>query len=164
MTTGETSTHAGGTNRPALSLAYLGLLFAVAYFGVRAQLVGKLGRPPSTGCRLPLQIWTFYGAVGRASTAASIILICHRPGTAGRGGLSMLRKMVRLAKQRNVTSIADFLASRYGKSAVGVTHAVRHGRRAALHRPAAPGRVVDLQDIAEPTPLRARPACAPIPR
>ena len=34
----------------------------------------------------------------------------------------MLRKMVRLAKQHNVTSIADFLASRYGKSrAVGVT-------------------------------------------
>ena len=37
-------------------------------------------------------------------------------------GYPMLRKMVRVAKQHNVTSIADFLASRYGKSrAVGVT-------------------------------------------
>ena len=33
-------------------------------------------------------------------------------------GYPMLRKLVRLAKQHNVTSIADFLASRYGKSRV----------------------------------------------
>ncbi|MDP1966877.1 MAG: hypothetical protein Q8K93_32310, partial [Reyranella sp.] len=37
-------------------------------------------------------------------------------------GYPMLAKMVRVAKRHNVTSIADFLASRYGKSrAVGVT-------------------------------------------
>ena len=66
--------------------------------------------------------WTFYGAVGRASTAGiDFILIYTGPALLIVVGYPMLRKMVRLAKQHNVTSIADFLAARYGKSrAVGV--------------------------------------------
>ena len=67
--------------------------------------------------------WTFYGAVGRAATSGiDFILIYTGPALVVVAGYPMLRKMVRLAKQHNVTSIADFLASRYGKSrAVGVT-------------------------------------------
>jgi Na+/proline symporter/signal transduction histidine kinase/CheY-like chemotaxis protein len=67
--------------------------------------------------------WTFYGAVGRAATSGiDFILIYTGPVLVVTLGYPMVAKMVRVAKQHNVTSIADFLASRYGKSrAVGVT-------------------------------------------
>ena len=111
----------------ALSLAYLGLLFAVAYFGDRHARAWSASSVAPAVYGLSLAIyctsWTFYGAVGRASTAGiDFVLIYTGPALLIVLGYPMLRKMVRLAKQHNVTSIADFLASRYGKSrAVGVT-------------------------------------------
>src|SRR5215468_3289054 len=111
----------------ALSLAYLGLLFAVAWFGDRHARSWSASSVAPAVYGLSLAIyctsWTFYGAVGRASTAGiDFILIYTGPALVVVAGYPMLRKMVRLAKQHNVTSIADFLASRYGKSrAVGVT-------------------------------------------
>ena len=69
-------------------------------------------------------------------------------------GYPMLRKMVRLAKQHNVTSIADFLASRYGKSrAVGVT-ATLFATVGVLPYIALQLQAVSstFQTIAEPTP------------
>jgi Na+/proline symporter/signal transduction histidine kinase len=110
----------------ALSLAYLGLLFAVAYFGDRHASAWSASSMAPAVYGLSLAIyctsWTFYGAVGRASTAGiDFVLIYTGPALLILVGYPMLRKMVRLAKQHNVTSIADFLASRYGKSrAVGV--------------------------------------------
>ena len=111
----------------ALSLAYLGLLFAVAYFGDRHARSWSASSVAPAVYGLSLAIfctsWTFYGAVGRASTSGiDFILIYTGPALVITVGYPMLRKMVRLAKQHNVTSIADFLASRYGKSrVVGVT-------------------------------------------
>ncbi|WP_422002314.1 NahK/ErcS family hybrid sensor histidine kinase/response regulator [Reyranella sp.] len=111
----------------ALSLAYLGLLFAVAYFGDRyaRDWSARPVAPAVYGLSLAIYCtsWTFYGAVGRTATAGiDFILIYTGPALVVVAGYPMLRKMVRLAKQHNVTSIADFLASRYGKSrAVGVT-------------------------------------------
>jgi Na+/proline symporter/signal transduction histidine kinase len=111
----------------ALSLAYLGLLFAVAYFGDRyaRDWSASSVAPAVYGLSLAIYCtsWTFYGAVGRAATAGlDFILIYTGPALVVTLGYPLLRKMVRLAKQHNVTSIADFLASRYGKSrAVGVT-------------------------------------------
>ena len=111
----------------ALSLAYLGLLFAVAYFGDRyARDWSKNSVAPVVyGLSLAIYCtsWTFYGAVGRAATSGiDFILIYTGPVLVVTLGYPVLRKMVRVAKQHNVTSIADFLASRYGKSrAVGVT-------------------------------------------
>jgi Na+/proline symporter/CheY-like chemotaxis protein/two-component sensor histidine kinase len=112
----------------ALSLAYLGLLFAVAYFGDRHQRAWSASpaiAPTVYGLSLAIYCtsWTFYGAVGRAASAGfDFILIYTGPALVITAGYPMLRKLVRLAKQHNVTSIADFLASRYGKSrVVGVT-------------------------------------------
>src|SRR5258708_8622852 len=111
----------------ALSLAYLGLLFAVAYFGDRHARAWSASSVAPAVYGLSLAIyctsWTFYGAVGRAATSGiDFILIYTGPALVVVVGYPMLRKMVRLAKQHNVTSIADFLASRYGKSrAVGGT-------------------------------------------
>ncbi|MBS0519871.1 MAG: PAS-domain containing protein [Proteobacteria bacterium] len=111
----------------ALSLAYLGLLFAVAYFGDRHQRAWSASgsvAPAVYGLSLAIYCtsWTFYGAIGRAATAGfDFILIYTGPVLVMTAAYPLLRKMVRLAKQHNVTSIADFLASRYGKSrAVGV--------------------------------------------
>src|SRR6478752_7189396 len=111
----------------ALSLAYLGLLFAVAYFGDRHQRAWSASStiaPTVYGLSLAIYCtsWTFYGAVGRASTAGfDFILIYTGPVLVITVGYPMIAKMVRLAKQHNVTSIADFHAPRYGKSrAVGV--------------------------------------------
>src|SRR3954451_25240904 len=115
----------------ALSLAYLGLLFAVAYFGDRHQRAWSASStiaPMVYGLSLAIYCtsWTFYGAVGRASTAGfDFILIYTGPVLVVTAGYPLLRKLVRGAKQHNVTSIADFLASRYGKSrAVGVIAAL----------------------------------------
>ena len=112
----------------ALSLAYLGLLFAVAYFGDRHQRAWSASPAIApTVYALSLAIyctsWTFYGSVGRASTSGfDFILIYTGPALVITAGYPMVAKLVRVAKQHNVTSIADFLASRYGKSrVVGVT-------------------------------------------
>src|SRR3954468_9370625 len=111
----------------ALSLAYLGLLFAIAYFGDRyaRDWSASSVAPAVYGLSLAIYCtsWTFYGAVGRAATSGiDFILIYTGPALVVVAGYPMLRKMVRLGKQHNVTSIADFLASRYGKSRiVGVT-------------------------------------------
>src|SRR6185312_1403625 len=112
----------------ALSLAYLGLLFAVAYFGDRHQRAWSASSaiaPTVYGLSLAIYCtsWTFYGAVGRAASAGfDFILIYTGPVLVITVGYPMVAKLVRVAKQHNVTSIADFLASRYGKSrAVGVT-------------------------------------------
>ena len=111
----------------ALSLAYLGLLFGVAWFGDRyaRDWSASSVAPAVYGLSLAIYCtsWTFYGAVGRAATSGiDFILIYTGPALVVTLGFPILRKMVRLAKQHNVTSIADFLASRYGKSrAVGVT-------------------------------------------
>jgi Na+/proline symporter/CheY-like chemotaxis protein len=111
----------------ALSLAYLGLLFGVAYVGDRyaRDWSASSMAPAVYGLSLAIYCtsWTFYGAVGRAATSGlDFILIYTGPALLVILGYPMLAKMVRAAKQHNVTSIADFLASRYGKSrAVGVT-------------------------------------------
>src|SRR5262249_60500497 len=105
----------------ALSLAYVGLLFAVAYVGDRHARVWSTSSMAPAVYGLSFAIyctsWTFYGAVGRAATAGfDFILIYTGPVLVITLGYPLVAKMVRLAKQHNVTSIADFLASRYGKS------------------------------------------------
>src|SRR5260370_2025980 len=104
----------------ALSLAYLGLLFAVAYFGDRHAGTWSASSVAPAVYGLSLAIyctsWTFYGPVGRASTAGfDFVLIYTGPLLLIVLGYPMLRKMVRLAKQHNVTSITRFPPSRYGK-------------------------------------------------
>ncbi|MGQ0583823.1 MAG: hybrid sensor histidine kinase/response regulator [Reyranella sp.] len=111
----------------ALSLGYLGLLFAVAYVGDRyaRDWSASSVAPAVYGLSLAIYCtsWTFYGAVGRAATSGiDFIFIYTGPVIVVVLGYPMLAKMVRVAKRHNVTSIADFLASRYGKSrAVGVS-------------------------------------------
>ena len=104
-----------------LSLAYLGLLFAIAYVGDRHAKTWSSSRlgPIVYGLSMAIYCtsWTFYGSVGRAATLGpDFILIYVGPILVVICGYPMLRNIITTAKRHNVTSIADFLGSRYGKS------------------------------------------------
>jgi len=102
--------------------AYLALLFAIAYWG--DQRAARRGISDS-GIVYALSIgvyctsWTFYGSVGRAAERGIDFLpIYLGPTLVFCLGWLLLRKVLRVAKANRITSIADLIASRYGKSAL----------------------------------------------
>jgi Na+/proline symporter/signal transduction histidine kinase/CheY-like chemotaxis protein len=105
----------------AVALAYIGLLFLVASYGDRTRGLGRGGRTRLLIYPLSLAIyctsWTFFGSVGSASRTGYEFLTIYI-GPALMIGLfsPLLIRVVRLAKAQNITSIADFIAARYGKS------------------------------------------------
>jgi Na+/proline symporter len=61
--------------------------------------------------------WTYFGSVGRAASGGVWFLpIYLGPMLAMLLAWLVLRKMIRIARTYRITSIADFVASRYGKS------------------------------------------------
>ena len=112
------------------ALAYIGLLFLVASYGDRTRGLGREGRTRLLIYPLSLAIyctsWTFFGSVGFASRTGFDFLTIYI-GPALLIGLCspLLMRVVRLAKTHNITSIADFIAARYGKGqAVAATVAL----------------------------------------
>ena len=106
-----------------VSLAYLGLLFAIAYYGDKRAAAGRSVIASSYVYALSLAVyatsWTFYGSVGRAAdTGIGFLPIYLGPTLMFALGLVVLRKIIRISKANRITSIADFVASRYGKSAL----------------------------------------------
>ncbi|MEX0340212.1 MAG: ATP-binding protein [Arenibacterium sp.] len=111
-------------------LGYVVLLFGVAFLAERVAAGGK-----RTWLRSPLvytlslsiycTAWTFYGAVGYAARSGlEFITIYLGPTLVMLGWWWGLRKLVRIGRSQRVTSIADLISSRYGKSnflAIGVT-------------------------------------------
>jgi len=103
------------------SLAYLGVLFAIAWWADRRADSGRSVIANPTVYALSLAVycttWTFYGSVGRAAaTGIGFLPIYLGPTLMLSLGWFVLHKMVRVAKANRITSIADFVASRYGKS------------------------------------------------
>ncbi|NMF87311.1 EAL domain-containing protein [Aromatoleum petrolei] len=101
--------------------AYLGLLFAVAYVGERAADAGRslIANPYVYALSLCvfLTAWGFYGDVGVAASSG----IGYLPANVGPCVMAclwwmVLRKIIRIAKDNRLTSLADFISSRYGKS------------------------------------------------
>ncbi|GGH22588.1 hypothetical protein SAMN05444007_102225 [Cribrihabitans marinus] len=103
-------------------LAYVALLFAVAFAADRLAAAGR-----STWLRSPLiytlslsiycTAWTFYGAVGYAARSGlEFVTIYLGPTLVMVGWWWGLRKLVRVGRSQRVTSIADLISSRYGKS------------------------------------------------
>ncbi|MES2818002.1 MAG: PAS domain-containing hybrid sensor histidine kinase/response regulator [Pseudomonadota bacterium] len=104
----------------AVALTYMAVLFAIAFYGDRRRT------PLSPRLRawvysLSLAVyctsWTFFGAVGQAAEQlwafipiylGPVLLMLFAPWAQ--------QKMVMISKQENITSIADFIAARYGKS------------------------------------------------
>ena len=112
------------------ALAYIGLLFLVASYGDRTRGLGREGRTGLLIYPLSLAIyctsWTFFGSVGFASrTGFDFLTIYIGPALLIGVGTPLLMRVVRLAKTHNITSIADFIAARYGKGqAVAATVAL----------------------------------------
>jgi Na+/proline symporter/signal transduction histidine kinase len=105
----------------ALALGYVSSLFALAWYADRAGRFSKAGdgRPLIYALSLAVYCtsWTFFGSVGlAASTGYDFIPVYLGPILLFVFGWRLLLRIVRLAKSQNITSVADFLAARYGKS------------------------------------------------
>jgi len=106
-----------------ISFAYVGLLFAIAYYGDKRADAGRsiIANPWIYTLSLAVYCtsWTFYGSVGRAATTGiGFLPIYLGPTLMAALWWYVLLKMVRISKAHRITSIADFIASRYGKSHV----------------------------------------------
>jgi hypothetical protein len=105
-----------------VSLAYIGGLFALAYYSdKRADRGRSLSSPYIYALSLAVYCtdWTFYGSVGRAaSTGVGFLPVYLGPTLMAALWWFVLRKIIRISKANRLTSIADFIASRYGKSTV----------------------------------------------
>ncbi|QFR34376.1 NahK/ErcS family hybrid sensor histidine kinase/response regulator [Ancylobacter sp. TS-1] len=104
----------------AVALVYIGFLFAVASFGDRRLPPRRRrGRPYIYSLSLAVYCtsWTFFGSVGLATTQGiNFLTIYIGPILVFALGTPFMLRIVRLAKAQNITSIADFVAARYGKS------------------------------------------------
>jgi Na+/proline symporter/signal transduction histidine kinase len=114
----------------AVALGYIGLLFLVASYGDRIRRLGRDSRARLLIYPLSLAIyctsWTFFGSVGSASRSGYEFLTIYIGPVLMIGLFApVIVRVVRLAKAQNITSIADFIAARYGKSqAVAATVAL----------------------------------------
>ncbi len=107
----------------ATSFAYLGLLFAIAYYADRRADAGRslIANPYIYALSLAVYAtaWTFYGSVGRAaSDGVGFLPIYIGPTLMIALWWVVMRKILRISKEHRITSLADFIASRYGKSAL----------------------------------------------
>jgi Na+/proline symporter/nitrogen-specific signal transduction histidine kinase len=112
-----------GTTIILISFAYLGLLFAIAYYADRRADVGRpvIASPYIYSLSLAVYAtaWTFYGSVGRAaSDGVGFLPIYIGPTLMIALWWVVLRKILRISKRNRITSLADFVAARYGKSAL----------------------------------------------
>jgi len=113
----------------AAAFGYIGFLFLVASHGDRLSPKQR-GRASALIYPLSLAIyctsWTFFGSVGFATrTSVDFLAIYIGPILMIALGTPLLRRVIQLAKSQNITSIADFIGARYGKSqAVAATVAL----------------------------------------
>jgi len=106
-----------------IPFAYLGLLFAIAYYADRRADAGRslIASPYIYSLSLAVYAtaWTFYGSVGRAAeNGVGFLPIYIGPTLMIALWWVVMRKILRISKQNRITSLADFIASRYGKSAL----------------------------------------------
>ncbi len=105
----------------AVAIVYIGLLFGIAHWGDRNsnRLSPIVGRPAIYALSLGVYCtsWTFFGSVGLAANKGlDFLTIYIGPIILYTLGFPILKRVVKLAKAERITSIADFIAARYGKS------------------------------------------------
>lgn len=105
----------------AAAFAYLGALFAIAHWADTRARQGRSVIGSAWVYALSMAVyctaWTYFGSVGRAASGGLWFLpIYLGPTLAMVLGWAVLRKMVRIAHTYRITTIADFIGSRYGKS------------------------------------------------
>lgn len=113
-----------------VSLGYVLALFIVAFAAERAARAGRVKwlRAPliyTLSLSIYCTAWTFYGAVGFAvRSGLEFVTIYLGPSLVMLGWWWIVRKLVRIGRNQRITSIADLISSRFGKSnllAVGLT-------------------------------------------
>lgn len=103
-------------------LSYATLLFIVAFWAEKRAERGQLGwlRSPvvyTLSLSIYCTAWTFYGAVGYAARSGiEFATIYMGPTMVMIGWWWILRKLVRIGRTQRITSVADLISSRYGKS------------------------------------------------
>lgn len=105
-----------------ICLTYVGFLFFVAFWADKQAARGRVGwvRAPMV-YTLSLSIyctaWTFYGAVGYAARSGlEFVTIYLGPTLVMLAWWGLLRRLVRIGRTERITSIADLISSRFGKS------------------------------------------------
>jgi Na+/proline symporter/nitrogen-specific signal transduction histidine kinase len=103
------------------AFGYLCLLFAIAYWADKRSDTGRSIVTSPYIYALSIAVyctaWTFYGSVGRAAASGVDFLpIYLGPTLVAVLWWHLMRKILRISKSNRITSIADFVASRYGKS------------------------------------------------
>ncbi|WP_336368488.1 hybrid sensor histidine kinase/response regulator [Marinobacter sp. C2H3] len=106
-----------------ISITYISVLFVIAWAGDKHPGLyrRRLARTHIYALSLAVYFtsWTFYGAVGRATQEGlGFLPIYLGPLLVFVFGAPLLRRIIYISKRNNSTSIADFIASRYGKSQV----------------------------------------------
>ncbi len=105
-----------------IALLYVTFLFVVAFWAERRAAVGKTAWLYSPWIyTLSLSVyctaWTFYGAVGYAARSGlEFVTIYLGPTLMMIGWWWILRRLVRIGQAQRITSIADLVSSRFGKS------------------------------------------------
>ncbi|SIS46891.1 NahK/ErcS family hybrid sensor histidine kinase/response regulator [Neptunomonas antarctica] len=103
-----------------ISLLYVSLLFGIAYYGDKTTSGKSYANNPiiySLSLAVYCSSWTFYGSVGRASYSGWEFLATYLgPVFVFVFGWRIIEKMMLISKQQNITTISDFISSRYGKS------------------------------------------------
>jgi Na+/proline symporter len=105
----------------AAALAYLLLLFAVAYAvehgGPKVTRLTRSSLVYTLSLAVYCSSWTFNGGIGRASEAGIDFLpIYLGPTLTFTLGIVLIHKMLRVSRANRITSIADFIGARFGKS------------------------------------------------
>lgn len=105
----------------SISVAYVALLFGIAYLADRSEKAGRswVNSPYIYALSLAVYCtaWTYYGSVGRAATSGLGFLPTYLgPVILAPVWWLLLRKIILISKSQRITSIADFISSRYGKS------------------------------------------------
>ena len=96
------------------AFGYLFLLFAIAYYGDWRRGRGRSVITNPYIYTLSLAVyctsWTFYGSVGKAATEGiSFLSIYLGPTIMAFFWWFILRKMLRICKKNNLTTLSDFL-------------------------------------------------------
>ncbi|WP_293452211.1 ATP-binding protein [Planktotalea sp.] len=105
-----------------VSLGYVLALFIVAFAAERAARIGRIKwlRAPfvyTLSLSIYCTAWTFYGAVGFAvRSGLEFVTIYLGPSLVMLGWLWAVRKLVRIGRTQRITSIADLISARFGKS------------------------------------------------
>jgi len=106
------------------TIVYILFLFLIAFIANKKAIQGKsiVNNPYTYALSLAVYCtaWTYYGSVGLAASVGGLSFLCIYIGPILTAPLWMifLRKMILISKLQRITSIADFISSRYGKSTI----------------------------------------------